>query len=350
MNDELFVAILAILMALLLAWGFRFLPRERWQIFASLPRRKQADGGEWDGVNLTYYGVFSATANVLGVSLFLLFLASVDAPLLGIAAIAGTVLLACLPAARLLAWAIDGKRYAFTVAGAAFVGMLVTPVAILAWNSVLGPRIGEVPLLPAVSALAIAYTFGEGLGRLACISFGCCYGRSLDGLGRSSQRLFSRLHFTFFGPTKKIAWASGMEGVRVVPIQAMTATVFTTVGLMSTYLFLKGAFATALATSVTLTQSWRILSETLRADWRGHGKITAYQWMALSLIPVSAAIAMLADSPEATIPSVLNGLSTLWNPLVLLGLQALWVIVFLYTGRSVVTGSTVRFHLREDRI
>jgi len=34
------------------------------------------------------------------------------------------------------------------------------------------------------------------------------------------------MHFTFHGKTKKIAYASQMEGIKVVPIQAITAIVY----------------------------------------------------------------------------------------------------------------------------
>ena len=45
------------------------------------------------------------------------------------------------------------------------------------------------------------------------------------------MRKFSqRHHFVFTGPTKKIAFASGLEGV---PVQAMTATVHCLVTMVS---------------------------------------------------------------------------------------------------------------------
>src|SRR5262245_6271773 len=50
--------------AALFVWAFRTLPREEWQILAVIPRTRQATGG-WSALNLTYYGLFTAT----GVSL-----------------------------------------------------------------------------------------------------------------------------------------------------------------------------------------------------------------------------------------------------------------------------------------
>src|SRR4030095_6109039 len=90
----------------------------------------------------------------------------------------------------------------------------------------------------------IAYTFGEALGRLACISFGC-YGVSLSAAHPILQKLLGRRHFVFSGKMKKISYASGMEGMQVVPIQAMTSLIYMLTGLMASFLFLKGSFGVA---------------------------------------------------------------------------------------------------------
>ena len=51
--------------ALFLAVAFRFLfrhlPEERWQFVASLPLKKRHDGA-WQGLNLTFYGLFTGLA------------------------------------------------------------------------------------------------------------------------------------------------------------------------------------------------------------------------------------------------------------------------------------------------
>jgi len=59
MNDELFVFAVGLLLAVLFRWGFTNLPKENWQILATVPRVKKA-GGSWRGVNFTYYGFFNA--------------------------------------------------------------------------------------------------------------------------------------------------------------------------------------------------------------------------------------------------------------------------------------------------
>src|SRR3989344_2259835 len=66
MTELLSVMPLGLILFAYLLWGFRVLPRERWQFIATLPLVKDADG-HWRGVNLTYYGFFSAVAYVVAV-------------------------------------------------------------------------------------------------------------------------------------------------------------------------------------------------------------------------------------------------------------------------------------------
>ena len=69
-NEMIFVSTLALMLLLLLRWGFRTLPGEEWQIIASLPVSKNISG-EWRGINLTYYGLLTANAYVIAVAVFL---------------------------------------------------------------------------------------------------------------------------------------------------------------------------------------------------------------------------------------------------------------------------------------
>src|SRR5262249_18569814 len=137
----------------------------------------------------------------------------------------------CWPASKLIAGAVEGKKHTFTIGGALFVGVLTAPWIIEGLNRTLGERIS---VIPGLAALATAYTFGEGLGRLACISFGCCYGKSLDRLPNSLRWIFAKLNFTFSGATKKVSYEGHLEGVRVAPIQAVTAVLLTATGLFGT--------------------------------------------------------------------------------------------------------------------
>jgi hypothetical protein len=47
---------------------------------------------------------------------------------------------------------------------------------------------------------------------------------------------------------------------------------------------------------------------------------------------------------------VLAGAATLWSPGMLLFLQVLWIVIFIYTGRSSVTEARVAVRVCEDRV
>jgi hypothetical protein len=261
------------------------------------------------------------------------------------------MLFVCLPAARWVARLIEGKHCAFTVAGAFFVGIMVTPALIHFANSLLiGSESAPVPIIPALAALMIAYAFGEGLGRLACISFGCCYGVLLRDAAPQLRWLFCKRHFVFRGQMKKISYASGMEGQEVVPIQAVTCILYIITGLAATVLFLRGSFELAFLGTMAVTQGWRLISETLRADFRGDGKFSAYQLMSVLAIFLAGALVYLLPAYATVVPNLAAGIESVWHPALVISLQALWAVVFIVFGKSMVTGAEISFHLRHDRI
>ncbi len=49
-------------------------------------------------------------------------------------------------------------------------------------------------------------------------------------------------------------------------------------------------------------------------------------------------------------PDILVGLNVLWSPSVIVSLQILWLLLFLYMGRSKVTASQIVFSVLKDRI
>jgi hypothetical protein len=138
--------------------------------------------------------------------------------------------------------------------------------------------------------------------------------------------------------------------VPVIPVQALTAVVLCSLGLTATWFFLGGRHSAAFAVTVILSQVWRLYSETLRADYRGGGDISAYQVLAGFGIIYAWLIVSAGPAAPAAQPDILAGLSALWSPAVLLALQLLWVGLFLFAGRSTVTGSILSFHVHEDRL
>jgi hypothetical protein len=350
MEQIIFITGMAVMMAGSLWWGFRSLPREKWQIMAVLPRHKTGTG--WQGLNLTYYGLLSANAYTFAVILFLVLATAARIPLPGVCLFVAGVLAVCLPASRIIARIVEKKKSTLTVGGAVFAGILVAPVLVFLINRMPG-SVMPVPLEPLVllSAVSIAYAFGEGLGRLACLSFGCCYGKPLDQCHPFVQKLFSRFYLVFTGPLKKITYASGYDGQKVVPVQIITATLYTGAGLAGTALYLNGYFRTAFLVTLAVTQIWRFVSEFLRADFRGGLTISAYQIMALATLGCAGAMALLLPADTSLpLPRLHEAVSVLWTPWMVFFVQGIWAAAFLHTGKSVVTGSSILFHVEKTRI
>ena len=164
------------------------------------------------------------------------------------------------------------------------------------------------------------------------------------------QKVFNRYSFIFSGKTKKVSYEGGLDGVKVFPIQAITAVVYTATGLISTLLFLHSYYALAFLFTMSITQVWRVISEIFRADYRGGGRLSAYQIMAVVSVLYSYGIAYLSSGPHSEIADVITGLWILWNPAMMCFSLALWIAMFMYTGRSTVTGSTMSFYVHKDRI
>jgi hypothetical protein len=349
-SDEGFIVILSLLMTGMAYWAFKRLPDERWQFLASVPVMKDASG-RWHGFNFTYYGLLTANAVIFGVAILIILLGALGVPVSVALGLIVAVLLVCLPAARWVAQLVEGKQCTFTIAGAFFVGILIAPAVIHGANSIL-PHFGQptVPIIPSLAAVLIAYAFGEGLGRLACISFGCCYGVSLRDATPVLQRLFMKRHFVFWGQMKKISYASGLEGHEVVPVQALTSIIYIATGLAATWFFLRGNFYVVFIATMAVTQGWRSFSEMLRADCRGQGRISAYQIMSAVAILCAAVLASLSSAAAPVVPNLAEGIARIWHPAVVISLQALWGIVFVMFGKSMVTGAEISFHLRHDRI
>ncbi len=338
------VALISLFVALF-SVAFRHLPRERWQVLAVLPRRKQADGS-WSGTNLTYYGLILASAWVLGCAVALGLLGALGLDRVTSALLVGGMLAFAAPASPILARLIEESGTGFTIGGASAVAMAVAPigVALVRWS--LGDCAPDgLRAVPVIAAFSLSHLLGEGVGRLACISFGCCYGKPLAECGPLARRLFVRRSFVFQGATKKIAYAGGLESVRVLPIQGVTSCVHAATFVASVALFLAGHFRTALVVSVAAGYGWRIWSETYRADYRGGGRFSAYQWLAAASI-VIAGLCIVLEAPVRNVRAdAAAGLALLWHPGVILALQALWLGSFVYTGASRVTGATLRIHV-----
>jgi prolipoprotein diacylglyceryltransferase len=334
---------LAALVGTILLFGLRILPRENMQILASVPVRRRSDG-RWLGVNLTWYGVMQMTAVVVATALAVVLAVSAGVAGRTIGLALALVLAVGLPAARLLARIVEGKRDTFTVGGAVCAVTLLLPWA--AW-AVDGRHGGHV--LAIMTAVAVAYPVGEGIGRLACVSFGCCYGRRVDQSAPWLRRLFAGRAAVVVGPTRKAAYAGNCAGVPLLPVPALSACVLSAGGALAVPFFLAGHIRTAGLLVVAIVFPWRVVSEFLRADYRGaqRSRLSAYQWMAL--LSLAYALPVLAVLPaELAVPDVGRGLSAMGSPLAWLALAGLGTVVFAYLGVSKKTTAIIDLGVKED--
>lgn len=348
--DIAFVAIWVIANGLLSAWSFRHLPGERWQMLAAVPLRK-LDDRHWQGLNLTYYGLFNAVAFTSAAALAFILAAAARLPPLLVTVMLAVLIAICAPASRIVAFLVERKRHTLTVGGASFVGILLSPWMVWA-AGLLSIRLGgpAVPVWPVLAAFSIAYAFGEGIGRLACISFGCCYGLPIDSLRPSWRGWMRAIAFRYAGATRKIAYASGLEHQPVVPVQAFTNVLYLVAGAAGLILYFLGYTFIAFLLTLVVTQLWRVLSEFMRADYRGGGRISAYQCMSGFSLLYAAGLPLVFPTGALPSPDLEMGLAAIWNPLMLLALQGLFVFAFLFTGRSEVTDSRITFHVVRDRV
>jgi hypothetical protein len=350
MVNTLFVAAIALFITVLFQRSFKSLPNEKWQIIGAIPKKK-IDDNKWLGLNLTYYGFFNANAYAFATALFFILLGALEITTVIIFTIAITVFCFCMPASKIVARVVEKKPSTFSVSGAFFVGIIIIPWMVWLVRETLGKPMGiDVQISSVLAAVAIAYAFGEGIGRLACISFGCCYGKPLSEVPPFIQKLFKNKCFVFFGKTKKIAYAHGYDNQKVLPIQAVTAILFSVSGLLGLFFFFNTKYVAAFFVTVLITQSWRFLSEFYRADYRGERNISAYQIMGICSIPYAALIGVFFPAGPSQFPNILKGLQAFWNPGVIVFLESLWLVTFLFTGRSQVTGATLSFHVIKRKI
>jgi prolipoprotein diacylglyceryltransferase len=336
-----FGLLLTIAVTALVVFGLRVLPRENMQILATIPLRRRADG-LWQGKNLTWYGLMQAVAMVFAVGLDLMLSSAAGVPIEETALVTGVMIAVALPAARGVAALVERRQGTFTVGGAIFVATLAMPWTALAADA----YFASTHALSIVAAAASAYAVGEGIGRLACISFGCCYGRRLSDSPRWLRRLFEHAPAVVVGRTRKAAYASGCEGVPLLPVPAMSTVVLSLAGVVASLLFLAGHLRASALTALGVAFTWRFASEFVRADYRGKGRFSSYQWMAL-LCLLYATPAALGLRAEEAVADVRLCVPLLGSPILWAALAGLGLAVFAFLGISTVTTATVELGVDE---
>lgn len=331
--------------------GRNKLPLERWQFFASIPISKEAEGS-WQAVNITWYGLILSTATVFAVVVYLIMTGAVGVPVAASLSLMGLLLLICVPAASLVARLVERKPATLTIGGAAFVGGIAAPFLILLLNRFASAAFGvELPMGQTLAACAVAFLFGEGMGRLACLSYGCCYGKPVEEYRGILQKIFTWSAVVFEGKNKKIAYAAGLDGQKIVPIQLITMLASSLAGVVTLVLYAEGKPLLAYLAATAFAGFWRIFSEFFRNDYRGGGKISAYQVMSVFSVFFALGVSLfLPGGNQLPAVDLLRGTLSLWSPGILITLFATWLALVAFTGISNTTYSRVSFHLHRDRI
>lgn len=346
MSNGTFILFVAVACGAALWWGSARLSRADRQIIACVPVLQRSDT-LWAGINFTYYGAILATAQCVAVTLFCILMGSLGCPLGAMIPPAVAIIGICVPAARFIARLVEKKTDTFTVGGASFAGFIAAPLIISGFDAV-----GlSIPVMPTLAALSAAYAIGEGLGRLGCISFGCCYGKPIDRCPPCLARIFNLFPMRFSGRLKKAAYENGLDGVPVVPVQTLTSSICIAAGLLSAYLFLDGRFDASFLVALLVTQVWRFLSEFLRYDHRDDARVSAYQFMSLIMAACSFLLVfLLGKTHSLPAPALSNGFAAVSSVSYIVFIEALWAVIFLILGKSTVTGSELYLYVRRDRI
>lgn len=349
---EIGLGLLLLVAAPVLLWCFRNLPQERWQFAAILPNPiTTAPDQAWSGTNITFYGVISALAYAAAVTTFIFLSGSVQQPLWPTLCFIVALLLICIPASRLVARWVEGGQVNFTVGGAVFTGALLLPVAV----QIAG---GVADLLEAtgfnaaalIASASLAYVLGEAIGRLGCLSFGCCYGRPISEIGPLQRALYGTTATTYRGQLKKISYAGNLENTPVVPVQSIASVVLFALFVVGAWLFWRQSFVASALVSVWGSQLWRLYSETLRADYRGGGSISAYQWMAVATCAIASVTIAATTGDPVQAPRFIHGWHAVSQIEVFIAIQALALGIVWFMGRSQVTGAQINLRLFRDRL
>lgn len=346
MTELYFVITLFLFVGILSYTGIRYFPLERFQVLLAIPHRRLSDG-RWLSLNLTYYGLFNGIAYTLGALVTTMLLLSLGLSFVQILIVVGLTLLICIPSSKIVATLIEHTKTGFTVGGAVFVGIFTAPFAIyIALYLTDGENNIKNLIIPILSAISIGYTLGEGVGRIGCLSFGCCYGKEVDKISSAFlKKVFLRWNTVFTGRLKKASYASNLEGKKTVPVLSMGIIIYNATSIFGIVLFMYGSYVAALLFTFIISQAYRFVSEFLRADYRGAGKISNYQKMAIANIILTFLYVFLLNTKYYPSAHIYNALVKIYDPAVIIMFGVLFIFTTLYTGLSKVTYSITNLRL-----
>jgi hypothetical protein len=346
MAEIYFVITLFLFVGMLSYIGIRYFSSERFQVLLVIPHRRLSDG-RWLSLNITYYGLFNGIAYTLGALITTMLLLSIGLSFVQILTIVGLTLLICIPSSKIVATLIEHTKTGFTVGGAVFVGIFTAPVAIYITLYLTGGENNtKYLIIPILSAISIGYTLGEGVGRIGCLSFGCCYGKEVERISSALlKKVFLRWNTIFTGRLKKAAYASNLEGKKTVPVLSMGIIINNATSIIGIVLFIFDKYVAALLLTFIISQTYRFVSEFLRADYRGSGKISSYQKMAIANIIIAILYVFFWSSTHYPSTDLYNALIKFYDPVVIGMFALLFIFTTSYTGVSKVTYSITQLRL-----
>ncbi|MBC7195846.1 MAG: prolipoprotein diacylglyceryl transferase [Deferribacterales bacterium] len=323
-------------------FGIKFFPKENYQVLCIIPVKKYKNG-KWYGLNITYYGLISAISYTFAVFTFLILTKSYSIKIQIIVISAILILISCMPAARFMARIIEKKKNTFTISGAAFIGTLLSPIIFFATSYLftLDLNFARKIAFILLSALSVSYILGEGVGRLACISFGCCYGKKVDEYHGVFKNFFNKFNTVFEGKTKKASYEGGCENIKTIPVQSLSSIIYNTTGLIGIILFSLGYIKTCFVLTVVVANLWRFVTEFLRNDHRGTiKKYSNYQYFSFITIFYAFLIVLIFNvdiDKNGIFFDIKSGFNEIKNFWITTFLLSIFVVSFIYTGISKVT-------------
>ncbi len=325
---------------------FKKLPKEKYQFLLVIPYKK-INNEEWRSLNITYYGLFNALGYSLG-----LFLCLFNFFALGIEkldALYNLILIftICMPISKLIPIYVEKTKHGFTIAGALFFGIITTPISTFLVYFFQGKlNLFYDNLLPILSTMSVSFLLGESIGRLGCISFGCCYGKKVEEVNNTFlKKVFNNFNTVYYGDLKKASYASNLNGIKTVPIQAMSVLINLILSFIGQLLFLESNYTLSLVITILGNQLFRFFAEFLRADYRGSDTITIYQKMSIINIAIITLIIYIFPSNKGILLDIQRGINYVFEYKVFIAILFVFFISFFYTGISTATYSITKFKL-----
>ena len=249
--------------------------------------------GEYIFVTL---GLFAAIGALLGGLWAAALLLGQGLPLLDVALLLAGILVGHIVLARafMLPWRLSDLVQR--------TGETLRTVEFASWGGFIGVAAGVVlyavfsgrSLLFLIDVVVLGGTLAHAVGRIGCLTFGCCFGRPSE----------SPLAIRYDNPMAKAARAAGLRGTPIHPVPLYEAALILLLFLVLNGIALAGSREGVLAALYLVTYgSGRFLLEFLRYDsGNDHiGPLLRNQWLSLS--QAGAGVALLVALSTASGPA-----------------------------------------------